>query len=167
MEIIYKVNSPDKFSKSEKKIFLELLKKQGQVKSPSLVKIEKSSLICIVSIDNVAIGIGALKNVYKKPFEYAGISELKNDYNLELGYLFVDTDLEKSGTYRGLGIGKNISKYLLENVKEKNVFATTELNSSNVMLHILRNLNFISIGNPFKGELTGKIITLMILNRGK
>ena len=166
MEIKYKIDKPDEFSEKEKKEFLELLKKQGQVRNPNLDNINSSSFLCLVCVDKTPIGIGALKNVYKKPFEYADIEDLKDDYELELGYLFVDSN-QNEQNYRGLGIGKNITRMLLTKDVDRNLFATTELNQSNTMLHILKDFGFESIGNPYKGHTTGKIISLMALTRKK
>ena len=166
MEIKYKIDNPDNFNEEEKNEFIELLIKQGQVENPKLDKINSSSFVCIVYADNVAIGIGALKNVYKKPFDYANVTNLKDDFELELGYLFVDSN-QNENNFRGLGIGKNITQMLLKNVTDRNVFATTELHQANTMLHILKGVGFESIGSPYKGRKTGKIISLMILNRKK
>jgi hypothetical protein len=164
MEIKYKIDTPNNFSEQEKKKFLELLKKQGQVINPNLNNIKSSSYLCIVQVDEIVIGIGALKNVYKKPFKLANVNDIKDDFEIELGYIFVDSDQKKTN-FRGIGIGKNITQFLLSKVADRNVFATTELNQSNPMFQILRNIGFESIGNPYKGMKTGKIITLMILIR--
>ena len=98
------------------------------------------------------------------PFEYANVTDLKDDFEEEIGYLFIDSN-QNGKNYRGLGIGKNITYMLLTKVNNRNVFATTEFNQSNAMFHILKKFGFESIGKPYKGRNTGKIITLMILNR--
>ena len=154
--IIKKTNS---FRQDEKKKFLELLKEQNQVKNPTLVKINKCHFLCIAYDNDTPIGIGALKNVYKSPFDYAKLNpELKKLFNYELGYLYIKNN-EK---YRGLGIGKSISKLLVNAIPNENIFATTELSENNAMLHILKGLGFSIFGSPFIGKNTGKTICLML-----
>lgn len=166
MKIIYKIDKPNNFSEEEKNNFLLLLKKQNQVDNPNLEKINSCQFICITYVDNTAIGIGALKKIYKSPFDYAGVNELKDTFGLEIGYLFVDND-SNNNNYRGLGIGKTITRLLLRKVENQNVFATTELNINNPMIHILKSSGFESIGRPYKGKKTKRIISLMLLNRNK
>jgi hypothetical protein len=164
MEVIYKIDEPKCFSAAEKNRFLILLKKQNQVDNPSLEKINSCPFICIVSIDNEAIGIGAIKKVSKTPFKKAGIDELKDSFELEIGYLFVDNN-SNGNAYRGFGIGKTITNLLLNKVEGKNVFATTELNINNPMIYILKSLGFKCFGNPYKGNKTKKVISLLLLIR--
>ncbi|MCK7591327.1 hypothetical protein M0G43_12135 [Subsaxibacter sp. CAU 1640] len=160
MKIEYLVKSSKDLTKEEIRQFRVLLDKQGQVDS-SEGKAERCFKICLVKLDGNAIGIGALKQVYKTPFDYAKIPEIKENYNYELGYLFVDKDNIKAN-FQGLGIGKYITKLLLNEIKNENVFATTELNEKNSMYHILKSFNFESIGNTYKGQKTNKTICLMV-----
>ena len=164
MEIKYKLDQTKFFSTSEKKFFLSLLKLQGKVSNPNFEKVESCPFLCIASIDDKIIGIGALKQIYKDPFDKAGVADLKSEFNLELGYLYV-LDNQNGVSSRGMGVGKNITRLLLTKEKNKNIFATTELNETNPMLHILRNFGFVPIGNPYIGHKTHDVITLMILIR--
>nr|WKN39929.1 GNAT family N-acetyltransferase [Tunicatimonas sp. TK19036] len=163
MNIEYSIKSAKELSKKEIIQFENLLAKQGQV-NKSQGKAEMCNKICLVYVNKVHIGIGALKEVYKRPFEYAGVDELKEDFKYELGYLFVDNSSNEND-FRGLGIGKNITRLLLNEAKTENVFATTELSTNNSMYYILNSFGFMSIGNPYKGKSTGKLLTLMILNK--
>ncbi len=159
MKINYNVKETNSFTLEVKNEFLELLKEQKQVKNPTLEKINKCPFLCMAYDNETPIGIGALKNVYKSPFDYAKLNpELKDEFNFELGYLYVKDDKK----YRGLGIGKSISKFLVNAVPNKNIFATTELSESNAMLHILKGLGFNNFGSPFIGKNTGKTICLML-----
>ena len=151
-----KIGKPDNFSEEEKSQFLQLLIEQGQVGNPNLEKINASTLICIAFVDNDAIGIGAIKNVYKSPFDYAQVSELKDYFDYELGYLFV------KNKYKGQGIGKKISELLVLDLGAKNVFATTELSDENSMKFILEKLGFKQIGKPYLGRETRKAIGLFV-----
>lgn len=163
MNIEYSIKSSKDLSKKEITQFENLLKKQGQVNS-AIGKAQRCHKICFVYVDKIHFGIGALKEVYKLPFKYAGVDSLKENFQYELGYLFVDNSSDNND-YTGLGIGKNITRLLLNEVKKESVFATTELSIKNSMYYILNSFGFVSIGNPYKGKSTGKLLTLMILNK--
>jgi len=164
MDIRYKIDKTESFSASEREYFLALLMRQGKVSNPTLEKIGSCPYLCTATFDNRMIGIGALKQVYKTPFDNAGVTNLKTKFCLELGYLYV-LENQDDINLRGMGIGKNITRLLLTQEVNKNIFATTELNATNPMLHILHNFGFMSIGKPFIGHRTHDIITLMILIR--
>jgi hypothetical protein len=158
MEIIYKVDSSENFEEEEKNIFIGLLGRQGRVEDPSLAKFNSCPFVCIVYADKIPVGIGAIKQVYKAPFDKAGVSNLKSDFDFELGYLFVDPD-EK---YKGKKIGKSISEKLLEKIEGKNVFATTQEENENPMYHILMKFGFSKAGKTYKGRMTGDAISLFV-----
>lgn len=162
MEIKYKIDKPEYFSMAEKNCFLELIIRQGKVSKPTIEKIESCLYLCMASFDSKIIGIGALKQIYTTPFDNAGVPDLKSKFNIELGYLYV-LDNQDGICFRGVGIGKSITRFLLTQKIDKNIFATTEFNETNPMLHILRNSGFTSIGKPYIGHKTHDIITLMIL----
>lgn len=159
MKIIYNIKKTNDFTSAKKEIFLDQLKEQGQIDKPTLEKINKCPFLCMAYDNNTPIGIGALKKVYKSPFDYAKLNlKLKDEFNYELGYLYVKDNKK----YRGQGIGKSISKLLANVVPNENIFATTELSESNAMLHILKGLGFNISGSPFIGKNTGKTICLML-----
>lgn len=158
MKLTFEIELPSKFKKNQLDDFLKLLIKQNQVSNPSIEKIKASSYICIVYYDDLPIGIGAIKKVYNKPFDYAKVSELKNNFNFELGYLYVSED----GNYQNFGIGKTISKLLLKKLGNENIFATTEKSEQNSMIYILENLKFIKIGETYVGKKTKKSINLYV-----
>jgi hypothetical protein len=164
MEIKFKLDNSTAFSHEEKNCFLDLLNKQGKVYKPTLKKIGFCPFLCIATYDNKIIGIGALKNIYKTPFTNADVAELTSKFKLEVGYLYVENNYN-GVCLRGLGIGKTITRLLIEKAVNQNLFATTELNESNPMLHILLDLGFKSIGRPYVGHETGDIVTLMVLIR--
>ncbi|HBR53804.1 MAG TPA: hypothetical protein DEA82_06325 [Flavobacteriaceae bacterium] len=163
MKIEYLVKSSKDLTKEEIRQFRVLLDKQGQVDS-SEGKAERCFKICLVKLDGNAIGIGALKQVYKSPFDYAKVPELKENFNYEIGYLFVDKDKIKEN-HQGLGVGKYITKILLAEIKNENAFATTEFDTKNPMYHILKSFGFVSMGEIYKGNKTKKDICLMVLTK--
>lgn len=89
MLIEYILKAPELLSANDIKYFESLLDKQGQIDTVK-GKANKYYRICLVKINNKPIAIGALKQVYKSPFDYAKVPELKEKYNYEIGYLFVD-----------------------------------------------------------------------------
>ena len=164
MEIKYKLDIPDNFSPEEKKTFLGLLIRQGKVSTPTIEKINSSKYLCTAAYNDEIIGIGAIKQVYLAPFDYADVTEIKSNFQLELGYLFVE-DSHEGTSFRKLGIGESITRVLLDQTIKHNIFATTEFNENNPMIHILRGFGFKTVGKPYLGHITKDIITLMILVR--
>lgn len=160
MKLSFEIDEPSKFTSNQLDDFLRLLTLQAQISNPNLEKINASSLICIAYFNGVPIGIGAIKQVYKSPFDKAEVSTLKDQFDFELGYLFVIDDRN----YRGLGIGKTISKLLLKKLGNKNVFATTDESDENVMKFILQSLNFKKVGKTYIGTKTHKSIGLYLKN---
>jgi len=160
MTLTFKVDKPENFTAKEKDIFVQLLINQEQVANPNIDKVNASPFICIVFCNDEAIGIGAIKNVYKNPFDYAEVPELKAKFKNELGYLFVSND--NANNFRGLGIGKTISKLLLKQIGTGTVFATTDVSRKNVMKYILKDVGFKKVGKTYKGQNTNKKIGLYI-----
>lgn len=156
MNLNFKIGKPGIFSPEEKEQFLQLLREPGQVENSNLERINASTLICIAFVDDSPIGIGAIKNVVKSSFDYAKVTEMKEKFDHELGYLFL-----RDG-FKGWGIGKMISWLLMQKLGKTNVFATTDLSVTNSMKFILEKLGFIQLGNPYIGRSTGKIIGLFV-----
>ncbi len=159
MKLTFTVNKPEMFSKEDLDTFLVLLKEQGEVEDPNMIKIKRCNLICMVHTDNQAIGIGAIKHNAKSAFAKAGIQKLAANFDAELGYLYV----KPVNDYRGLGIGKTISRLLLKELGDCNVFATTAVGANaNSMLYILTHLGFIKEGNTYFGAKTNKPLGLFL-----
>ncbi len=165
MTIQYILKPPLQFSDTEKEDFEYLLDKQGQIDKVE-GKLERCYKVCLVKLNGDSIGIGALKQVYKSPFAYSGVSEIQHNYNYEIGYLFVDNE-SINKDYGSLGVGKYITRLLLSQVTGENVFATTESNDENRMLYILKSFGFKVSGSPYLGRTTKKNIVLMTLDRKK
>ena len=159
MAIVYRTDDPQKFTEQERQYFLKLLLLQGQVDKPSIEKINACPIICLAFDNELPVGIGAIKQVYKTPFNSAKVSNLKYAYNIELGYLYV-LDKQK---YRGKGIAKTICAELLNKVKLSNVFATTEESEENPMKWILQKFGFEKAGKTYSGSKTKKEIGLYLL----
>lgn len=161
MELFFKVAPPQEFDARSKGAFLELLRKQGQNDHVSEQAIESCPYLCMAHADDAIIGIGAIKELYRLGFDYSGLKRLKHAFEAELGYLFVDDDAP-TGNFRRLGIGKTITRLLLNTLGNQNVFATTEISDTNPMWHILKSLGFKRRGRIYEGPGTGKRIGLML-----
>ncbi len=159
MDIKYIVDKPQNLTRQQLQYFQKLLKLQGQVRNPSMEKIKSCPFLCLAYHNELPVGIGAIKEVYKTPFEKANVNELREKYDIELGYIFV---LDKK-TFRGKGIAKSICSALINMTKKKNIFATTEESDENAMKWILKNLGFIQTGQTYIGTTTEKNIGLYLL----
>lgn len=160
MTLTFKTDKPENFTLKEKTNFVQLLIEQGQVANPNIAKVNASLFICIVFGNDVPIGIGAIKNVYLNPFDYAQVPDLKTKFKNELGYLYVSN--ADANNFRGLGIGTTICNLLLKEIGTGTIFSTTEVSRKNVMKHILKNIGFEKAGKTFKGQHTKKNIGLYI-----
>lgn len=127
---------------------------QGQVSGSIDRKIESCSFICIAYSEDIPVGIGAIKQIYKTPFVKAGIPDLISRYNYELGYIYVVGNEE----FRGRGIATSICAELLEILGAENVFATTDESSNNPMKFILNKIGFEKAGNSFRGSKAAKTL---------
>jgi hypothetical protein len=163
MTIDFKVGKPNEFSYEEIEDFLRLLIQQNQIENPSIEKVNNCLILCFAYFQDELIGIGAIKQVYKTPFDKAGVSELKGKYNNELGYLFIKEEKE----LRGKGIAKAICNFLISKIPEENIFATTEQSEENSMIYILQRLNFEKVGETYSGAKTKKKIVLYLLDGTK
>jgi len=162
MKITFKIDAPANYADAEKEQFITLLEKQGQVSHPTMEKINLCYRICLLYFDELPIGIGALKQVYNSPFDHSGLPELKEYFKYELGYLFIDNVDNK---YRRLGLGKMISRLLLSESEDENIFATTDLSESSPMKYILNSLGFEQQGKPYLGRNTQKLIGLFLKSK--
>jgi len=158
MILKFEINEPSKFKKQQLQDFVNLLNLQGQIQNPTVDKIYVCPIICIVYLNDQPVGIGAIKQVYKTPFDKAQVTELKEEFNYELGYLYVKEDTE----LRGIGIGKTICKLLLKRIGNQNIFATTSMDDDNIMKFILEKLSFEKTGHTYIGVKTGKSIGLYL-----
>lgn len=161
IDIKYIVEEPNYLTEQQRQYFQKLLKLQGQVENPTMDKITSCSFLCLAYDNELPIGIGAIKKVYKTPFDKANVTKLKDKYDFELGYLFV---LDKK-KYREKGIAKTICSELLNKTEDENIFATTEESETNSMKWILKKFDFIKTGETYVGMKTKKNIGLYLLEK--
>ena len=149
MEIIYKIEKPEKFTVQDKDGFLDLLKQGGKVYNPTLESIERCSLLCLCIIDDKVISIGAIKPKTDSDFNTnkANLGNLRNDFDFELGYCCTLPQ------YTRQGHSSKIVKLLLDKSEDINLMASTELRANNSMRRILENNGFKQDGKPWKSSM--------------
>ncbi len=158
MEITYKIENPTNFSESDREAFLNLLKQQRKVTKPTIEKVNRCKLLCVCKIDNEIVSIGAIKPKTKSDFnrDKADLDKLKNDFELELGYCFTLPD------HVGKHFSSTIVKFLLNEVKDKNIMASTELRADNSMVRILERNGFKRFGKPWKSTIHSGTLGLFL-----
>jgi hypothetical protein len=129
---------------------------QGKVQNPSLEKINNCKLLSFTFLNEEKVVIGAIKHAKEKPFCNACLPDMFGDFELELGYLFTKVK------FRNLGISSVMVKEIITLVKDKNIYATTELETANPMMYILKKNGFDQYGSPFKSGIHGKYLGLFL-----
>lgn len=153
MEFI--INSTDSFTEEEKKQFILLLREQKQTIVPELSFInDRCYYLGFAYDDKRLIGIGAIKKRRILPFVKSGYKQLIEDYNYELGYLYVKRE------YRNKEIGLTLSEMLCSKIDE-NIYSTCS-NDNASMIVILKSLGFICIGESWEGYTTHKNLSLFV-----
>jgi RimJ/RimL family protein N-acetyltransferase len=158
MEIRYQTIDKNDFNENHREILASMLIKQGKVTGNFDKKIKKCKLICIAWVDNDVAAIGAIKEKTKTDFsaEKAGLQELSDDFEWELGYFYTQ---EK---YAGKGIASMIAKLLIEEYGKENLMASTEITANPAMVKILKKHGFHLLGKPWKSHIHGNYLGLFL-----
>jgi GNAT superfamily N-acetyltransferase len=153
-KLIYKKN----LRESEKKVFAQLLKKQGKVGGDLNSKADRCKFICIATKDGIPISIGGIKKKTKSDFnsEKANIAELESEFEWELGYLFTDENYNKQG------IGSFLVKLLINEYGNNNLMASTEVSKNPAMIRILEKNGFKQYGEPWKSGIHSDYLGLFL-----
>ena len=155
--ITYKIAPPSNFSVSEKEVFLNLLILQNKVTKPTILKIDRCSILGVCKIDDEIVSIAAIKPKTNSDFdsEKADIENMRTEFRLELGYCFTLI------AHTGNGYSSSLVKYLIDEVEE-NLMASTELRVDNTMSRILIKNGFRQFGNPWKSKIHGGCLGLFL-----
>lgn len=153
-EIILKRNLTD----FHRKIFSELLIKQGKVKGDLTLKADRCKMICLVFKDNVPIAIGGIKKKTNFYFSInqANLPELQKEFTWELGYLFNDKKAN------GKGVASHLTKILIYANGKANLMASTEITTNPAMVKILKNNGFKQYGNHWQSGIHKNYLGLFL-----
>jgi hypothetical protein len=154
----YKVDSPKKFTETEIHIFLDLLKQQGKVNNPTIEKINRCSLLCIATINDIIVSIGAIKPKTLSDFstQKADLESESTNFEYEIGYCFTLKD------YTNKGFSTKIVTKLLNKRIDSNLMASTEIQESSPMKRILEKNGFKHYGKIWKSSIHGGELGLFL-----
>ena len=135
-----------------------MLKKQRKVGGELEKKIDRCKLLCIAWVDNDLAAIGAIKEKTLGDFsaDKAGLLDLSDDFEWELGYFYTQ---EK---YAGKGMASVIAKLLIEEYGEDNLMASTEITANPPMVKILQKHGFRLCGKPWKSSMHENYLGLFL-----
>lgn len=158
MEIQYKIIKKDELNDSYRKIFAEMLRKQGKVQGDLRTKADRCKYICLVEAADQVVAIGAIKPKTESDFskDKSGLNNLSKDFNWELGYFYTDK------TYLGQGIASNITRVLIKTYGNHNLMASTEISDNPAMVRILEKNGFRLFGKPWKSTIHDHYLGLFL-----
>lgn len=153
-EIIHKTD----FNKTHREIFAKKLEEQGKIQGNLSSKVDRCKLICIVKIDDSPVAIGAIKQKTLSDFDSqnAGLPELSDKFEWELGYLYTQKE------YRRRGIASAIVRLLIESYGDDNLMASTEISANPSMVKILERNGFRLYGKPWKSNIHENFLGLFL-----
>jgi len=149
MKIEYQIFHKAEFDKKLRVLLAKMLEEQGKIQGNFNSKIDRCKLLCVATIDNNQIAIGAIKQKTSSDFDSqkAGLSDLCNDFEWELGYLYTQKD------YEGHGLATNIVRLLINSYGNDNLMASTEITDNPAMVKILKKNGFRLFGKPWKSSI--------------
>ncbi len=158
MKIEYEIIHKNELKESHRRLFSEMLYKQGKIQGDLSKKADRCKLICIAKVDNKTVAIGAIKQKTKSDFssDKANIPDLSNDFEWELGYLYTDDD------FSGQRIASTISNTLIHNYGTENLMASTEITANPAMVKILEKNGFKLFGKPWKSSIHNNYLGLFL-----
>lgn len=158
VRIEFQVFTKEEVTDSAREAFTAALGRQGKVQGDVSQKADRCKLLCIARVDNETAGIGAIKVKTRSDFseEKANLSELSDDFDWELGYLFTDP------AHTRKGIARNIAKLLADACGQENLMASTEISANPGMVRILESLGFRHYGKPWKSSIHENYIGLFL-----
>ena len=158
MTIKYTVIDKSDFEESHRAVLADMLGKQQKVQGQLVDKIDRCKTICVAYQDGVPIAIGAIKQKTRSYFDtgHAGLPELSEHFDWELGYLYTRKESE------GKGVGSYIVRLLLDSYGPDNLMASTELSTNPAMIRILEHNGFRHYGTPWRSSIHNKHLGLFL-----
>lgn len=158
MKIEYETIQCEQFNESIRKIFADMLGKQGKVKGDLATKADRCRLICVARIDGKVVAIGGIKKKTASDFanNKAGVPDLANEFEWELGYLYTDSE------HGGRRIASTIASLLVDAYGKGNLMASTEITANPAMVRILEKQGFRLFGKPWKSVILDNYLGLFL-----
>ncbi|MBL7890738.1 MAG: hypothetical protein JNL24_14390 [Bacteroidia bacterium] len=159
MEFAHCVNSPNQIDSNDFESILKLIVKGGQVNSQNLShRLRRADLIAYSKIANSIVACAVLKNPnpnYKlNVFEKSQSINSPNEFSLELGYVFTDSN------HRGNGFSSILCNKIVNSKPNANIFATTNVENL-PMQKILQKNGFFQSGKEYIGDYNDKLVLLI------
>ncbi|MCG7862022.1 MAG: GNAT family N-acetyltransferase [Candidatus Thiodiazotropha endolucinida] len=158
MKIEYEIVLKGNLTDDIRNVFAGMLKQQGKVQGELQKKADRCKLLGIARISGKPVSIGAIKVKTSSDFseEKSGLSDLSNDFEWELGYLYTDPK------HTGKGLAKNIARMLVDEFGDGNLMASTEVTVNPAMVSILKQLGFRMHGKPWKSTIHDNYLGLFL-----
>lgn len=158
MKIEYEIVKKENLEDEHRIIFSKMLQKQGKVQGDMMSKANRCKMICIAKVDSKVVSIGAIKRKTDSDFsnKKSGLTELADQFEWELGYLFTDNG------FGGKGIASTVVRVLIENYGNDNLMASTEISDNPVMVRILEKNGFRLFGRPWKSQIHENYLGLFL-----
>lgn len=158
MKIEYQLLKREEVDGYVRDVFALMLEKQGKVRGKLQEKADRCKLLCVAKIDNRPVAIGGIKVATKDDFSQAnaGLPELRDSFEWELGYLFTEKE------YEGQGIASNVVRCLLRGYGNGNLMASTEISANPNMVRILEKRGFRLFGKPWESGIHGNYLGLFL-----
>jgi ribosomal protein S18 acetylase RimI-like enzyme len=156
-QIQYRVYPPSAFSGATLDRLVELITSGGESNNRSLItKLRKAHAIAFARVDGLPIGVAVIKRPVAsypvKVFTAAGVPELAENFQIELGYVMINPQ------YRGQGVGSKLLS--LFGNHQAPIYSTVRKDNA-AMISLLQTAGFTQVGTPYKGE-SGAELTLWI-----
>jgi hypothetical protein len=158
MKVEYEIIKREELNDEHRELFSDMLKKQNKVEGDTKKKADRCKIICVAKIDGDAVSIGAIKQKTNSDFsdEKSGLTELAEQFEWELGYLFTEKG------QNGKGIASTIVKLLLDAYGGGNLMASTEISENPGMVKILERNGFRLFGRPWKSQIHENYLGLFL-----
>lgn len=158
MKIEYEIVNNENLEDEHRKLVSDLLQKQGKVQGELKSKAGRCKMICIAKVDSKVVSIGAIKPKTESDFSNckAGLTELADQFEWELGYLYTENG------FGGKGIASTIVRLLIENYGNDNLMASTEISENPIMVRILEKNGFRLFGKPWKSKIHENYLGLFL-----
>ena len=141
------IKKPKDCSKDEIDRFVALVSRGGEVSDGIEGRIIKAQALGFVKYDKYPVGVAAIKRPLKayreKVFEKSGSELNKDDFLLELGWVYLKEN------HRNKGLMTPLIEEMLSSVDGRAIFATTR-NSNVVMIQLLEHFGFKQSGSCYR-----------------